>query len=233
MRVLTLDMKMKGFFKGTVIALLIILGFLLVETEGLILFLNYPKNSIKATASTFLAFLPYIILVTLSISLTREFEYKTDKTIFTGILTRTEIIISKLMSFAATGFLCYVFYIIVSIIFGGFSFEGAVNSFITFIIYTFALGSLTLLVSAITSNGIITGMVIYVLHFDLSLALLGQAMESTKSLFVKSIIENLPFFIVNTGFKAGVYTFQQGFIMIVYGVLALLATFVIINKKNI
>lgn len=233
MRVLTLDMKMKGFFKGTVISLLILLGVLLVGIEGEILFLNYPKAAIKATASAFLSLLPYIILVTLSISLTREFENRTDKTIFTGIFTRTEIIISKLMSFVATSLVCCVFYIIISIIFGEVSFKGAANSVITFIIYTFALGSFTLLVSVITSNGIITGMIIYALHFDLSLALLGQAIASTKSLFVKRAIENLPFFIANTGFKAGAYTFQQAFIMIFCGVLALVATFVIINKKNI
>lgn len=71
------------------------------------------------------------------------------------------------------------------------------------------------------------------MQFDLSLALLGQAIGSTKSLFVKNAIENLPFFIANTGFKAGVYTFWQAFIMIVCGVLALLATFVFLNKKNI
>jgi ABC-2 type transport system permease protein len=232
-RVLTLDMKMKGFFKGTIISLLILLGFLLVGIGGEILFLNYPRAAIKDTAAAFLSLLPYIILATLSISLTREFENKTDKTIFTGIFTRTEIIISKLMSFIATGLVCCVFYIAVSIIFGGFSFEGAVNSVMTFVIYTFALGSFTLLVSAITSNGIITGLIIYGLHFDLSLALLGQAIGSTKSLFVKNAIENLPFFIANTGFKAGVYTFQQAFVMIFCGVLALIITFVIINRKNI
>ncbi|MBC2396208.1 ABC-2 type transport system permease protein [Clostridium tetanomorphum] len=233
MKVLTLDMKMKGFFKGTIISLSMLLGFLLVGIEGEILFLNYPKAAIKGTAVALLSLLPYIILVTLSVSLTREFENKTDKTIFTGIFTRTEIIISKLMSFVATGLVCCVFYIVVSIIFGGFSFKGTVNSVMTFTIYTFALGSFTLLVSAITSNGIITGLIIYALHFDLSLAVLGQAMASTKSLFVKRAIENLPFFIANTGFKAGMYTFQQAFVMILYGVLALIITFVIINKKNI
>lgn len=233
MRVLTLDMKMKGFFKGTFISLLILLGVLLVGIEGEILFLNYPKAAIKVTASAFHSFLPYIILVTLSISLTKEFENKTDKTIFTGIFTRTEIIISKLMSFVVTGLLCCAFYIAISIIFSGFSFKGAANSFMTFIIYTFDLGSLTLLVSVITSNSIITGIIIYVLHFDLSLALLGQAIAATKSLVAKRVIENLPFFIANTGFKAGVYTFHQAFIMIFCGVLALTATFVIINNKNI
>lgn len=233
MRVLTLDIKMKGFFKGTVISLLILLGFLLVGIEGGILFLNYPKEIIKNTAPEFLNILPYIILVTLSISLTREFENRTDKIIFTGIFTRTEIIISKLMSFLATALVCCAFYIAVSIIFSGSSLKIAVNSIMTFIIYTFTLGSFTLLVSVITSNSIITGLIIYALHFDLSLAILGQAMASTKSLLVKRIIENLPFFIANTGFKAGVYSFQQAFIMIFCGGLALIAAFVIINKKNI
>ena len=67
----------------------------------------------------------------------------------------------------------------------------------------------------------------------MSLALLGQAIASTKSLFVKEVIENSPFFIANTGFKIGMYTFQQAFIMIFCGILALIATFVIINKKNL
>lgn len=232
-RVLTLDMKMKGFFKGTIISLLILFGVLFTGMEGQILFLNYPKAAINGTAEAFLSLLPYIILVILSISLTKEFENKTDKIIFTGIYTRTEIIISKLMGFVATGLVCCISYIVVSIIFGGLSFKASIDSVMTFVIYTFALGSFTLLVSAITSNGIITGMIIYALHFDLSLGLLGQTIVSTKSLFVKTTIENLPFYIANTGFKIGFYTSKQAFIMIFSGVLALLATFVIINRKNI
>jgi ABC-2 type transport system permease protein len=136
------------------------------------------------------------------------------------------------MSFIAAGFVCYAVYVLTSMVFGGFTFKGAANSLIAFIIYTFTLGSFTLLVSSIASNGIITGLVVYVTHFDLVLALLGQALASTKSVFIKTIIENSSFYIANTGFKAGAYNLQQSIIMIFFGMVALMAAFAIINRRN-
>jgi ABC-2 type transport system permease protein len=225
-------MKMKGFFKGIIISLLGVLVFLLLIIKGEILFLGFPKDAFNGTAAAFLSVIPYIILVICSVSLTREFENKTDKTVFTGIFTRNEIILSKLMSFIAGGFVCYAAYLMTSIVFGGFTFKGAANSLIAFVIYTFTLGSFTLLVSSITSNGIVTGLVVYVMHFDLVVALLGQALASTKSVFIKTVIENSSFYIANTGFKAGAYNLQQSIIMIFFGIMALIAAFAIINGRN-
>lgn len=231
-RVIMLNMKMKGFFKGIIISLLALLGFSLLCMEGEILLLGFPRDTIRGTAAAFLSVIPYIILVTCSISLTREFENKTDKTVFTGIFTRNEIILSKLISFIAASLMCYAVYVMTSIIFGGFTFKGAANSLMAFVIYTFTFGSFALLVSSITSNGIVTGLVIYVMHFDLILALLGQMVASTKNVFIKTVIENSPFYIANTGFKAGAYNLQQSLVMIFCGMIALIAAFAIINRKN-
>lgn len=232
-RVLSLDLKMKGFFKGIFISLLVLLGFLTVTIEGEILFLHFPKDLIKNLPAQFVSIIPYIILVFCSISLTKEFENKTDKFIFTGIFSRTEIIISKLMSVIVCGLVCYAVYVLTLILFQQFNLKASVNNLIAFVIYSFVIGSFTLLISAITSNAIITGLIIYALHFDLILALLGQALESTKSMLVKGFIENSTFYIANTGLKIGMYTLHQSLIMIFAGLLALMATFVIINIRDV
>ena len=200
--------------------------------KHLIIFFGYPKEIIKTTNTAFLSIVPYIILVNACISLTMEFENKTDKTIFTGIFSRTEIIISKLISFIVQIVVCFIAYELITLAFGTFGYKAAIDSFITFIIYAFTMGSFALLLSAITSNGILTGLITYTLHFDLMLTLLGKILERNDSKILKLIVNNSSFYIANTGFKLGKYTFQQALVMIISGILFLLGSCVIINKKN-
>jgi ABC-2 type transport system permease protein len=223
LKIITLDIKKKGFLKNLMISLFVVIC---------ILFLSCAKGKITTIPSMLVNLIPYIILVIYSFSLTQEFANKTDKIIFTGIFSRNEIMISKLTSFIFTSIICFIFYEIISIVCTTFNSKILFNDLYVFIIYAFTLGSFILLVSVITSNFILTGIVGYVLYFDLILVLLNQALASSRNEALKHIILNLPFYIANTGFYAGNYTGHQSIIMIGCGVLFLGTACVIVNRKN-
>lgn len=223
LKVITLEIKKKRFLKNLIISLFAL---------TCILFLACVKGGMTRIPSMLLQLVPYIILVIYSVSLTQEFENKTDKIIFTGIFSRNEIMVSKIISCIVTSIICFIFYEILSIICN--TFNGAIffNELNVFLIYAFTLGSFILLVSVITPNAILTGIIGYVMYFDLILVLLNQALESSRNEMLKHVILNLPFYIANTGFYIGNYTLHQSIIMISCGILFLGSACVIINRKN-
>jgi ABC-2 type transport system permease protein len=224
LKLTTLNINRKGFFRNLIISLL---------SMTCILFICLQKDKMTMIPSMLLLMIPYIMLVNYSISLTQEFTNKTDKIIFSGIFSRNEIMISKLISFIFTSSICFIFYEIISLICNTFNSKMLFNNLCAFVIYGFTLGSFILLVSVITSNFIITGIISYVLYFDLILALLNQTLVSIKNETVKSVILNLPFYIANTGFYKANYTIHQSIIMIICGILFLGVACVIINRKDI
>lgn len=223
LKVMTLEIKKKGFFKNLLISLLVL---------NSILFLSLIKGKAASIPVILLILIPYITLVVFSFSLTQEFANKTDKIIFTGIFSRNEIMISKLISFIVVSVVCFIAYESISIICGTFNLSLMLGILQAFILYAFTLGTFILMVSAVTSNFIVTGIVGYVLYFDLILVLLNQALDSSKNEMLKLIIKNIPFYIANTGFYAASYTAQQSIIMLCSGILFFSAACVIINRKS-
>lgn len=224
LKLATLDIKRKGFLRNLIIYLISI---------TCILFLALQKDKMTEIPSILLHLIPYIMLVNYSVSLTQEFTNKTDKIIFTGVFSRNEIMISKLISFIATAIICFIFYEVVSIVCNTFDLKVLFDNLAAFVIHTFTLSSFILLISAITSNFIVTGIVAYIFYFDLILILLNQILASSRNEMLIHGILNLPFYIVNTGFYRGSYTLQQSIVMIIYGILFLGAACIIINKRNI
>ena len=223
LKVITIDIKKKRFLKNLMISLFAL---------TCILFLCFGKGRMVTIPSILLQLISFILLVIYSVSLTQEFENKTDKIIFTGIFSRNEIMVSKLISFIVTSIICFIFYEILSIICNTFNSNIFFNELNVFFLYAFTLGSFILLVSVITPNAILTGIIGYVMYFDLILALLNQALESSRSEMLKCVILNLPFYIVNTGFQIGNYTVHQSIIMVGWGILFLASACVIINRKD-
>lgn len=228
--VMTLDMKKKRFFKDALIYML---------TIEVILFIISMKYNSMDISSIVLQLIPYIVLVTFCFSMTQEFRNKTDKIIFTGIYSRTEIIISKVIGMCTINLVLFVFYEITKVLFKLYSHNNYVfnfniffNSLYIFVIYAFTFGSFVLLVSSITQDSIITGIVSYVLYFDLILELFGQALISSKNEMIKAVIRNLPFYILNTGFSTGNYNIKQSIILVGSGIIFLITSCVIINKKS-
>lgn len=229
LKVAALEMKKKGFFKNVIINILAILPFL---------FLIPMIDKSIDVSSIFLRMIPYIIAISFCFSLAQEFTNKTDKVIFTGIFSRNEIIISKLISFAAINIIFFIVYEIVVVLFKGtvisdiLNFKTLINNLYVFMLYAFTLGSFILLISAVTSNGILTGILTYVLYFDLILTFLSQTLISSKSDVVKWIIKNSPFYTANTGFYLLKYTLNQSIVMIISGCIFLAGACVVINRKS-
>ncbi len=230
LKVITLDIKKKKFLRNLLISLFTMAG---ISFLNYIVLSKYEMCRIEDIPSMILNTIPFVILAISSFSLNQEFSNKTDKMIFTGVFSRNEIMISKLMSFVFASIICFAFYEIICIICKTFNLDILLDNLYAFIVYAFTLGSFILLVSAITSNFIVTGIIGYVLYFDLILALFGQALASRGNEMLKKVIEKLPFYIANTGFYAGTYTTHQLIILISCGILFLGIACVIINRKNI
>ncbi|WPC39384.1 ABC transporter permease [Clostridium sp. JS66] len=224
LKLITLDIRKKGFFKNLIISLFVV---------ACILFLICAKGEVIAMPKMMLQIISYILLVIFSFSLTQEFSNKTDKMIFTGIFSRIEIMFSKLSSFIIAAIVCFIFYEILSIACNTFNSKMLLNNLCAFIVFAFTLGTFELLVSVFSSNFLLAGIIGYVLYFDLILALLNQALGPGRSEAVKHVIKSLPFYIANTGFYSGGYTVNQSIIMICCGVLFLVAACVVINRKDI
>lgn len=224
LKLITLDIRKKGFFKNLIISLFVV---------ACILFLICAKGEVRAMPKMMLQIISYILLVVFSFSLTQEFSNKTDKMIFTGIFNRIEIMFSKLSSFIIAAIVCFIFYEVLSVACNTFNSKMLINNLYTFIIYAFTLGSFILLVSVFNSNFLLAGIIGYVMYFDLILVLLNQALGSGRSEAVKHVIRSLPFYIANTGFYSGGYTADQSIIMICCGVLFLIAACAVINRKDI
>lgn len=223
-RVSALEIRKKGFLKYLIISMASLIC---------ILFLAHLGDKTLQVSVSMSKLISYILLVIYSFSLTQEFQNKTDKIVFTGIFTRNEIIISKLTSFIGASSICFVFYEITSIIYKTFDYKILFNDFLVFIVYSFTLGSFILLVSVITSSFIVTGIVSYILYFDLIQVLMEQAMASHRGEFLKGIISNLPFYVAGSGFHEMNYTVNNYVVMIASGILFLILACVIIKDKSL
>lgn len=231
--VVSLEFKRKKFIKNILISVSVLIP---------ILFLCFIIDKSIDISNIVLVTVPYMILGNGCFCLTQEFTNKTDKIIFTGVFKRYEIMISKLFNFFITSLIYFMFFQIVSILYNLFmnqnisqliTFTTVINNLYVFFIYTFTLGSFTLLVSVATSNSIFTGIITYIFYFDLIIALLSNVVESSGNKMVTIIIENLPFYIAVTGFNNLNYTFNQSIVMIVNGCIFFVIACAIINRKNI
>lgn len=234
LNIITLEIKKKNFVKNLVISILPAL---------LILLLAFLKNKSFDIPFWFIKIVPYFVLANGCFLLGQEFSNKTDKMIFTGIFTRNEIIISKIINLEIISFILFIIYEIITIFYNGYmgkdissvlNAKNLFNNLYVFLLYAFTLTSFIMLVSTITSNPTITGIVTYVFYFELMVSLLTQVLFSTRASDVlKCIVRNLPFYVANTGFNIQKYTFNQSIIMIGSGCIFLILTSFILNKRNL
>lgn len=228
LNVMTLELKKKGFFKNVAIGMTV---------AALIILSSFMANRSTDVASMTRGLISYLVLIYGSFLMAQEFSNKTDKMIFTGIFSRTEIIVSKMAGLVATTLLFFVACETVAFVSNAhmgvnMNAEMLLNDLHVFLLYAFNLGSFMMLVSSITCNAMSTGLITYVLHFDLILVLLSQALESGKSDMVKCIIRNLPFYMANTGFHVQKYSLSESMIMLASGCAYFALTCFIINRKN-
>lgn len=235
--VVSLELKRKKFITNILISISMLIPILFL------CFIIGKSMDISIDISNIvLGTVPYMILGNGCFCLTQEFTNKTDRIIFTGVFKRYEIMISKLFNSFITSLIYFIFFQIVLILYNLFmnqdisqliSFTTLINNLYVFFIYTFTLSSFMLLVSVVTSNSIFTGIITYVFYFNLIIALLSNAVESSSNKMVTTLIEKLPFYIAGTGFNNLNYTFNQSIVMIVSGCIFFVIACAIINRKNI
>ncbi|GAA0737379.1 hypothetical protein [Clostridium oceanicum] len=238
LKVMTLDAKKSGFFKTIIINVLTLLSmFCLVYAIDKI----YKFGANIDIPCMMITVIPYLLIINFSVSLGEEFTNKTDKIVFTGMFKRDEIIVSKLISFCIMSIVMFLLYDIIFIVFNVFigknlsevlTFGNLFKNIYVFLIYSFTLGAFSLLVSSITEKGMFTGIVTYIMYFDVTLLVMSQALYSSKNQLLKTVISNCPFYIANTGFRIQRYTLNQSLIMIVSGIVFLGLTIFVINKKD-
>ncbi|QAA35339.1 ABC transporter permease [Clostridium manihotivorum] len=226
-----LEIKKKKFMRDLFTSLIAFTAYAVLVY--LVSFNLAKTGDLQDIPRNFLMLIPYLILVLSSYSLNQEFSNHTDKVIFTGVFTRSEVLASKLLSLIFTSLISFLFYEVLEVITGSFEVKLIIPHLLTFIIYSFVISSFILMVSTMTSNFIVTGVIGYVLYFDLILALFSNALESTNSELMRKVIPELPFYIANTGFVRGSYSLHQGLVMLMWGLLFFVISCVIINKKAI
>jgi ABC-2 type transport system permease protein len=200
-------------------------------------------KTLKDSPGIFYSYITYGILIASCFSLGQEFEHKTDRIIFTGIFTRTQVIISKLIRILV---ICLAFFMVYEVFSQGIRmyYDGTyisltnelgnvAHDLLIFLLYGFMIGSFILFVSAVSFSGRVSGIVTYVCFFDLAQTLFSNALGSHGRELMKSIIRNLPLYIANTGFNIHQYTLRESMVLIISGAILLIATCIIMEKRSL
>lgn len=127
-----------------------------------ILFVHPPKYGLNEYGFEFSRFL-YVIILYASVSILRnDIRWNTTKTIFTGIYSRVEIMVSKAISLILLGIVFYIFAEINNVLatvvlfnkigFSSFLTFNHLQLFISYISITLAMGSLMILIVSLKFN---------------------------------------------------------------------------------
>lgn len=191
----------------------------------------------------FLNLLPYIILLSSFYVLGVEFQDKTDKIIFSCSYKRYEILISKLIYAVIKSLIAGLIYLIINFVINLYLGTSIVKIFsikqisifcLTIILYSIVITSCIFLITLLTGNGKITGVIVYILFFDITNALLGEALKSSSiSKSIAFLIENSPFYVANSGLVSSYYSFTQVIFMLLLGAISLSSSFILLNKRSI
>lgn len=191
----------------------------------------------------FKTFIPCIFLFNTFSILGCEFENNTDKIIFSGVFKRYEILLSKMFSMIIKGIIIWLSYVLLNVIINvfivqdiNFTLTGIdlLKSLLVIIIYSFTIGSIIFLISILTSNSKLSGLVVYILFFDLMSVLINNAIQSNSlNVNVKYLMKNSPFYIANAGVTGNGYSLVQSIILLVTGIFCLYITIILLNKKHI
>lgn len=212
-------------------------------TIFIFLILSCITENVSEIPSNFSMFLPYIILISSFYVLGVEFQDKTDKIIFSAAYTRNEILISKLVYIVIKALIAGSAYIIINFainLYLGipvsdiFSIKQILYIFLAILLYSVMITSCIFLITLLTGNGKITGVMIYILFFDITTALLGQALNSSSiSRSVAYVIGNSPFYVANGGLINSYYSFIQVIAMLALSAVCLSLSFILLNRRSI
>ena len=233
-KIFDLTLKERKVFKENRNIVLIIIICCLMAILG--------SRNIESFPGNFNNMLSYGILITNFFILGKGFEKNVNRVLYSGVYSRFQIFLSKLISIIMNSIIFYIALIlgimIVSIIsntgLDSMNFINSIKDLSYFILYSCSLALSIFLMTMLADNSNIGAIVTYICYFDLILALFGNALQSSRlSDGVKTIIENLPFYSTNMMFQSKIYTFSQVSVLIIFSMVVFATNCYILHKKEL
>ena len=210
-----------------------------------ILFVHPPKYGLNEYGFEFSRFL-YVIILYASVSILRnDIRWNTTKTIFTGIYSRVEIMVSKAISLILLGIVFYIFAEINNVLatvvlfnkigFSSFLTFNHLQLFISYISITLAMGSLMLLIVSLKFNDK-KSILFYILFLSMvnfyTAAIV--VLTTTKPELVETFSSYMktPFYNV-VAMSQGIITLESVIINFLWAVGFLVISFFVISKREI
>lgn len=199
------------------------------------------SDTVAKTKITLLYLFPLFMGVCFTQILSKEFENKTYKVLFTGYISRKQVVIYKLLTLFELSIILAVVYQImlnISILADGriFSlymfFKGVISSIPVYLMYTFMVASFAMLLVTITEKFSISFIITYICFNDFLKILLNIVGQKSRNIILSSVMENMPFTVTAGGFSVQYYTGVQYITLLISSCILLFVTLMVIEKKD-
>lgn len=193
----------------------------------------------------FFRVLNFVILYYACSALGKEFSYGTSKIIFTGFLTRTQILVQKLLVIVQIGIFYWICSRLLEIIIilrkdGKFDFWQIINvsslqALMIFLLVSFTVGTLCLLASIVTlkfNSTLIIAISIFGV-FQYFMPLFYRLRDKTNLTVIEMILTKTPNYILYCWTEFWNLRIDEIIVMIVWGGLFLVSSIVLIKKRSI
>lgn len=206
------------------------------------IYLLPPYNNIYIKTKVLLLYIfAFVMAICFSKILSKEFENKTYKSLFTSTLARYQVILYKvLVSLEISLFLMLMYQIFLC--FSNFLenkefsvntlFSGIVTSIPVFLLYAFIITSFAFLISCITEKFAVTFVVTYICFNDFVKIFLNLVAERADNIIISKIIKYIPFTITTDGFSLQYYSNNQKIWLLIFSFLLLAFSIAIIEKRD-
>ncbi|SEO06284.1 hypothetical protein SAMN04489762_3388 [Terribacillus saccharophilus] len=226
-------------------ALLVTLSFTIIYTCLFYFYLTNSTNQINVNANTYyqtfndISF--YIFLIIPALSLSKEYTFKTSRIIYTGILSKNQVLTYKVSSTLLFLLALGILHRLIGNIFWGFdqesfSFDILSNSLVeTATIYFFAgifTISLTFL-SSLVSYSRLSTVIFTVAIFILERFVRGILLLLVDNDLLKLLLNHNPLGIIQNILQYGNLTIMDGIILTLLSAVLFLISIILINKKAI
>lgn len=210
-----------------------------------ILFVHPPKYGLNEYGFEFSRFL-YVIILYAAVSILRnDIRWNTTKTIFTGIYSRVEIMVSKAISLILIGIVFYILAEINNILatmvlfnkigFSGFLTFNHLQLFISYISITFTMGSLMLLIASLKFNDK-KSILFYILFLSMvnfyTAAIVVLTTNKPELVEIFSSYMKTPFYNV-VAMSQGIINLESVVINFLWSIGFLVISFFVISKREI
>lgn len=224
-----LELKRMVFNKVNIIFITLLL---------VLLYLVPPYHmELEKTQGVMMSLLPMLMMVYFSNILTNDFENNTYKTIFTGGLTRMQVLISKYITLLGSSILfCFIYQIflfIAQIIASGSFNLNIKNSITIFILYAISIGSFAMLIMSITLSFKFTFMITFVFFNDFVSNFINIVARELKVGIIQSIVEKIPFKLATNGFQMQFYASNEIYAILISSMIFFGIASLIIVKRDI